>query len=464
MRTRSRWLRSLAGLLVLAALVGLPRAQNRRGAADEDACQVDVACPAAEGWEPQTNAVLRIVVGGGRFCTGVLLNNTGLDATPYVLTAGHCGDLSQAVFWFDWKQPRCRGGKPAGDHKIRGSELVVTDAMLDFQLVQLPIPIPPRFGATFAGWDRRPEPPASVTLLHHPHGAPMKIAVDEQPPRRFGSRWKVPRWEIGATQGGSSGGPLFSPEGRVIGELVQGASTCALPENDQFLRLDAMWDLLAPVLDPTGSGVETLELYDPARTPPAPFEITDTTLPPVPALDPGTQQTVFIDGTGLRPTTLLELDGEPVERGRYSLFSHSRITLDLPQLAIGEHVLTVREGEAAVDLALTVVAAPHPVVQAGSGDPRLQVGRGEGIELLLAGPVGHELTVVWSTDPDELHGELEDLPVQARVRIPAEGWIATKLPIPEEHRRTRVHVAAFCAGCVEGPDPSRSAIASFEVL
>ena len=60
-----------------------------KGLNDAGACNHDVLCPLGVGWEDQINSVAMIIVGGSGSCTGVLVNNTSNDGTPYFLSANH---------------------------------------------------------------------------------------------------------------------------------------------------------------------------------------------------------------------------------------------------------------------------------------------------------------------------------------------------------------------------------------
>ena len=46
------------------------------------ACNFNVVCPLAAGWENQVRTVCMLVTGGSGFCTGFLVNNTSNDGTP----------------------------------------------------------------------------------------------------------------------------------------------------------------------------------------------------------------------------------------------------------------------------------------------------------------------------------------------------------------------------------------------
>ncbi|MEM7018554.1 MAG: hypothetical protein AAF512_14585, partial [Pseudomonadota bacterium] len=67
-------------------------------------CHADVACEEGNEWRNEIRAVGSMVINGAAQCSGVLLNNTSQDRTPYFLSANHCGVTvdnapSVLVFW-----------------------------------------------------------------------------------------------------------------------------------------------------------------------------------------------------------------------------------------------------------------------------------------------------------------------------------------------------------------------------
>jgi hypothetical protein len=75
-------------------------------------------------------------------------------------------------------------------------------------------------------------------------------------------------WELGTTESGSSGSPLFSDTGKIIGQLYAGQSNCIGTENnndyDIYGRFGISWDSgqsassrLKDWLDPLGTGQTT---------------------------------------------------------------------------------------------------------------------------------------------------------------------------------------------------------------
>jgi len=69
------------------------------------------------------------------------------------------------------------------------------------------------FGAATAG---------EVGVIHHPRSLPKEIAVDRGPVQACARGWKVVDYELGGTRNGSSGAPLFSDQGRIVGQLKGG--------------------------------------------------------------------------------------------------------------------------------------------------------------------------------------------------------------------------------------------------
>ena len=108
----------------------------------------------------------------------------------------------------------------------------------------------------------------------------MKVSRDNQPPGKIDYSnplyvWEILEptgWEYGASEGGSSGSPLFDDEGRIIGQLYGGSSECVgLTDNgaaDIYGRVDKSWDgagssstRLSDWLDPNGTGQTVLNAY-----------------------------------------------------------------------------------------------------------------------------------------------------------------------------------------------------------
>lgn len=243
-----------------------------------EACNLDIYCSGADRWREVQNSVCRIMIQGRDLCTGTLVNNTAGDHKPYILTANHCISTSQkaagSLFLFNYESPYC--GPLDGDvtHSLSGSTLRATLDSLDFTLVELTTPPPPAFRPYYAGWNREPRQTDTTASIHHPQGDIKKIALDHHSPMvssflsQFSrnSFWKVLRWDVGTTEIGSSGGPLFNRHQQVTGTLSGGAASCSNPVNDYYVRFDLAWAArpdssrqLKCWLDPAQTGTLSLQ-------------------------------------------------------------------------------------------------------------------------------------------------------------------------------------------------------------
>ncbi|MFQ5495036.1 MAG: trypsin-like peptidase domain-containing protein, partial [Phycisphaerae bacterium] len=199
-------------------------------------CQEDVNCHPVD--PTARDAVGRIVFsrpGEGTFvCSGVLLN----DADPntfagYFLTANHCLDTqamvdSAQVLWF-FERRTCGGKVTAGPTSLGGT-LLATSPSTDFTLFRLADD--PADGQGFAAWTTE-APLGTVRGIHHPGGGEKKFSegfITNAGPSCASCcdkpvwRYIYNDWTIGATEGGSSGSPLFNENWEVIGQLF---GTCA---------------------------------------------------------------------------------------------------------------------------------------------------------------------------------------------------------------------------------------------
>lgn len=276
-------------------------------------CHVDINCtPVGDDWQDEKKGVVHISfkAGGNWYlCTGSLINNVAQDGTPYFLTAYHCGadeatpqEYNSWVFKFKYEAPpeQASGNgttmtsSPAGTKTIIGCTKLSEGSISggsDFQLLLLSSMPTPNFFPVYNGWDRS-EPIATTGVgIHHPAGDIKKISTcNEILPSgndfvsgnmmAANSTWSV-HWVAnangyGVTEGGSSGSPLFNPDGMIVGTLTGGSSSCVQTNaRDIYGRFSYHWDKngnsnadkLQPWLDPANTTM-VLNAYNPY-----PFEV-----------------------------------------------------------------------------------------------------------------------------------------------------------------------------------------------
>ncbi|MBD3222870.1 T9SS type A sorting domain-containing protein, partial [bacterium] len=88
-----------------------------------------------------------------------------------------------------------------------------------------------------------------------------------------GTHIRVADWDDGTTEPGSSGSPLYSPDGHIVGQLHGGYAACGNDLADWYGRVSVSWNgggtgssRLSDWLDPLGLAPQTLDLFDPNAT------------------------------------------------------------------------------------------------------------------------------------------------------------------------------------------------------
>ncbi|WP_052752874.1 T9SS type A sorting domain-containing protein [Kordia zhangzhouensis] len=283
---------------------GTPEALN-----DSGPCNVDVNCDisafnstAHDIKEDVKKSVAMIVVGGNGFCTGALVNNTNNDGTPYFLTANHClgGSVGGWAFRFNWASDAsvadCATNAPSINNSFiqTASGAVLRASSSDSDMALLEITDAAFFAGNpdvvWAGWNRSTSAVPSLNVgIHHPSGDIQKVCVDLQSSSRVTSNvlsgaglpsfqaWRIADWDLGVTEPGSSGSPLFDQNGLIIGKLSGGAAACSgTNDNNQFDdygRFGVSWDFNAASsqqlkfwLDPAGTNPVSLQQFPPLQT------------------------------------------------------------------------------------------------------------------------------------------------------------------------------------------------------
>jgi len=261
-------------------------------------CNVDVVCPERAGWEKEIKSVAGYSFGGSIFCTGAMINNFREDRTPYFLTANHCGvranDAGSVVTYWNFETTTCGGPRDGslGQALTGGATLIVSNGQTDVTLLRLNQEPPSEYRVAYAGWEATPE---EYTLpgvaIHQPSGDEKAISFETDPMASAsylgnninpsGTHVRVRDWDLGTTEPGSSGSPLFNGNNRIIGQLHGGSAACGNNKADWFGRFSLSWSsnaLFRLALDPDDvldGGVGGIDTYDPFSFPtisPAPTE------------------------------------------------------------------------------------------------------------------------------------------------------------------------------------------------
>ncbi len=257
-------------------------------------CNLDVICGAADGWgivdgyRDIIRSVAVISTGGSTSCTGFLVNNVLSDCTPFFMTADHCGINSgtapSLVTYWNFENSTCRqpdspeSGGP-GDGQLNdfntGSIFRCAYDPSDMTLVELDDPVSETANAFFAGWSAEfVMPEDTIIAIHHPSTDEKRISFEFQPAQpgaglsdnvvdiSVADHVIVPDWDIGTTEPGSSGSPLFNNQKQVVGQLHGGGAACGNDLYDSYGWFNTSWEgggtpatALKFWLDPNDSGI-----------------------------------------------------------------------------------------------------------------------------------------------------------------------------------------------------------------
>ncbi len=247
-------------------------------------CNVDINCEEGDDWQIEKSSVVKIIIGGYHLGTGALINNTANDGRAMVLTANHVihnqSEAESTIYYFNYESPECDGSNGRIDQSVSGSNMLATTNKVDFALLELSLMPPLDYNTYYAGWNRTVSSTNNnVTCIHHPSGDVKKISkcLGVIVTGNFGSgfddntHWHIPEWNLGTTEGGSSGSPLFDKDHKIIGDLTGGDADCNYNFNDYFQKLFVCWDRYPEIdeqlkywLDPLDNGAIVWNGYDPS--------------------------------------------------------------------------------------------------------------------------------------------------------------------------------------------------------
>ncbi len=250
-------------------------------------CEENASC--YDEYSDISRAVCRLMINGNTYGSGALINNTAQDGTPYVITAAHIfggtQEFKTCVARFLWDSPDCQNKAYNNDYKeISASTLVTYNELRDCALLLLDEIPTDDLMPFYAGWDNSDEYTDETSIcIHHPYGDVKKLSIGLAPYAStysgktaagnlmtVGNHWRVLIWSSGATEGGSSGSPIFDETKHIRGCLTGGEASCRSPMNDYFWKFSGSWEdseqtaqkPLGEALDPENTGVSKLEGMD----------------------------------------------------------------------------------------------------------------------------------------------------------------------------------------------------------
>lgn len=224
--------------------------------------RIGINCEEGKDWQVEKHSVCLMTFHdfqNSYFCTGTLLNNVKEDETPYFLTANHCINselvANTLITYFNYEDSSCNSDDAAFTQTLSGATFKAGSSYSDFSLLLLSEYPPDEYNPFYAGWDVSGANPRSAACLHHPDGASKSIAIASNTafsyPEKIDwfsedlrlisttqpdSHWNA-LFDQGMPEAGSSGGPLFDQNKRIVGQLHGGVNSVLL-----FGKLSLSWD------------------------------------------------------------------------------------------------------------------------------------------------------------------------------------------------------------------------------
>lgn len=282
----------------------MAKSENRQKMADENPCFIGANCDSDIGGSlkrEKQSVVMILTSSGERICTGALINNSNVDATPYLLTAEHCKrHFSQKVLPGQTLTPRqirdserddprkwmvvfnyegdCQIDEGSTDQSISGTKIIYDPwpfhgivkvdkdfGFKDFLLLELSKTPPLAYDPYYSGWDATSEKPRKISIIHHPFGSPKKVS--QSSPAKlpsFDNERNVQKviWSRGITAEGSSGAPLYNERREIIGVFHGGFSECdSRDSEDSYYPFKDIYPFIKEFIAP--SGITSIRGSDP---------------------------------------------------------------------------------------------------------------------------------------------------------------------------------------------------------
>lgn len=259
-------------------------------------CTPEISC--MPEMETVGRSVVVLAVNGTSMGTGMLINNTNNDGTPYLISAAHVlsGNCvwteysrlaTTVVAYFNYNSSACSGEVRGNvEQSVAGATLVGIDTTSDAVLVQLNVSPPRDYVPYYSGWNAGTDyTVVPYYNIHHPHVLTKRVNVSYRTATlgTFGGGGScniaqqrhlvLPGWDIGTTAAGSSGSPLFDSNKRFIGALTGGDTYCTNQNaNDYFYSLQVLSTLdndgarkIMAALRPNSPAVTSCAEYEPYK-------------------------------------------------------------------------------------------------------------------------------------------------------------------------------------------------------
>lgn len=233
---------------------------------DAGTCHPNMVCYPDFQFEGDGVAMI-LTAGGGRACTGSMVNDMRQSFRSFFLTAFHCvdvntangtlsaGEISDAQNWlirFNYQSTTCP--RPNADDldvvTLNGTTFRSGLSNSDFALFELVQQVPLDVNTTYNGWNRGAATTSDNFGIHHPRGDVKKISFTEANTQVYGyyqagTTHLISFWgALGVTDPGSSGSPLFDGNRRIVGQLHGGPSVCGATGanlRDYYGRVFTSW-------------------------------------------------------------------------------------------------------------------------------------------------------------------------------------------------------------------------------
>lgn len=238
-------------------------------------------------------SVVRILMDHGqRYATGVLVNNASNDATPYVLMAADAvlGSPGSFVFQFEYTSVCLNSVENCSEKSICGAELRVLDQERNVALLQLLKKPKSDWGAFYSGWRLTESTGNRFRCVQHAKGLPQTMTVyggefmpvlqDEQ------MMHGLSVLELGQTDAGSVGSPIFDDDWNLIGLFRGGNARCnGIGGMDRFVLMNEFWSEVRTFLDPGNRDTDKIPGLLPTPLEASPESINGLVVYPNPACE-----------------------------------------------------------------------------------------------------------------------------------------------------------------------------------